>query len=560
MISFLINDNSYPGDITSYRYTNIAIHCLCVVCLFGFTRRFLLDLGLSEVQTVQYALFSVALWALSALNVSTVLYVVQRMTQLSALFSVLGLWGYLVGRRTLVMRGGYSKIGWFYTIVIPAGCGGLAVLSKENGVLLYVYIFAIEVLMRYKNTALQPSRYIWFVSIAPLLILTIYFMSTWSQIEWGYRYREFSLSERLLTQSRILWEYVFHAVAPVGDLGLIHDDFKVSHSLFDPLSTSFAVLMHVMVFVLSWMTRKKFPYVIFAVIWFYGGHILESTFIPLELYFEHRNYLPVYGVYLLSVMFVCRAGMDSKIYIPVLGVCILTGAYFCLQQSKIWGNEKLQTATWALNHPESVRAQSEFVQLLYQSGEVNKATSHLNMMVRKWPNRMHLRLMKLNATCVWGGEAMRVEELAKNTEIIIDKSMITPQLSSSFMLLQNDVCPELINRNLVHVLEVVVAKPYILPSTKANMLLYIAKVHAKYGNLDLVIASLDRAMEYSASSIFYYLQSEYLVGAGLLREAESRLTKAINIENRKLSFKRQNIALYNEMKLYLDKNLVNNGL
>ena len=35
--------------------------------------------------------------------------------------------------------------------------------------------------------------------------------------------------------------------------------------------------------------------VAFGIAFFLGGHLLESTVLPLELYYEHRNYLPSFG-------------------------------------------------------------------------------------------------------------------------------------------------------------------------------------------------------------------------------------------------------------------------
>ena len=41
MLSFLIDDQAWPGDPASYKYTNIMIHILCGLCIFVF----LLEIG-----------------------------------------------------------------------------------------------------------------------------------------------------------------------------------------------------------------------------------------------------------------------------------------------------------------------------------------------------------------------------------------------------------------------------------------------------------------------------------------------------------------------------------
>ena len=41
-------------------------------------------------------------------------------------------------------------------------------------------------------------------------------------------------------------------------------------------------------------------YLAFGIAWFLVGHSIESTVFSLELYFEHRNYFPGVGLFLLA--------------------------------------------------------------------------------------------------------------------------------------------------------------------------------------------------------------------------------------------------------------------
>jgi hypothetical protein len=40
------------------------------------------------------------------------------------------------------------------------------------------------------------------------------------------------------------------------------------------------------------MKYKKYPLISFGILFFLLNHLIESTILPLELFFEHRNYLP----------------------------------------------------------------------------------------------------------------------------------------------------------------------------------------------------------------------------------------------------------------------------
>src|SRR5690606_5451195 len=81
-----------------------------------------------------------ATWLLHPLLVSTVLYAVQRMAQLSTFFTLLALLAWLKARTADKPRSFYF-FGWF---VMPA-MSLLAMLSKENGALLPLYFLLLEV-------------------------------------------------------------------------------------------------------------------------------------------------------------------------------------------------------------------------------------------------------------------------------------------------------------------------------------------------------------------------------------------------------------------------------
>src|SRR5690606_24439350 len=108
---------------------------------------------------------------------------------------------------------------------------------------------------------------------------------------------DFSLPERLLSESRILVEYLYKIVLPsLRGGGIYHDDFVVSRGWLTPWTTAPAVAFVLGLVVIGIASRRRWPVLSFALLWFFAGHALESTALPLELYFEHRNYLPVFGI------------------------------------------------------------------------------------------------------------------------------------------------------------------------------------------------------------------------------------------------------------------------
>src|SRR5690606_470084 len=100
-------------DSWGYKYHNLLIHLLNGLLLFWLLQKLLPRLApqITPETTVAIAGLTVATWLLHPLLMSTVLYAVQRMAQLSALFTLAALLCYVFARRQLG-----SSPGRFYTL------------------------------------------------------------------------------------------------------------------------------------------------------------------------------------------------------------------------------------------------------------------------------------------------------------------------------------------------------------------------------------------------------------------------------------------------------------
>ena len=72
-------------------------------------------------------------------------------------------------------------------------------------------------------------------------------------------------------------------------------------SLFPPWTTLPALASIPALLRLALVVRKKQPLVSLGVLWFFTGHLLESTILPLEIAHEHRNYLPLLGIIIAMI-------------------------------------------------------------------------------------------------------------------------------------------------------------------------------------------------------------------------------------------------------------------
>lgn len=282
-----------------FKAGNLLLHLINGLLVFMLTRQLARRDPVYTSNAPAVALVLTTLWLLHPMLVSTVLYTVQRMAMLSATFMLLGLSAYCHGRTLLDAARERAGAAWLF-LAVPA-CTVLAAASKENGLLLPLLCAVVELcyfrpgpdnkrplaarLFLLLGVVIPVFAALLFVAIRPGLVLD------------GYLGRSFTLSQRLLTEARVLWDYVASIVLPWGPrLSLYRDDYPVSVSLLSPPSTLFALLGWGAAIVAAWRARERIPALAAGLGLFLVGHAMESTVFPLLLYFEHRNYFPALGI------------------------------------------------------------------------------------------------------------------------------------------------------------------------------------------------------------------------------------------------------------------------
>ena len=189
LASFTLDGQTWPTDPRPFRVTNLVIHLVNGILIF-FLVRLIFSTTHDRERAERLALLCAALWLLHPLLVSTTAYVVQRMAQLSALFTLAGLICYVLGRKRLSER---PRSGWTWIIAGMGICGLLAVLSKENGILLPLYALTIELTVFGSTAPGRRHRKALIVMLcAPLLALLAYFALRWETTVAGFEFRSFT--------------------------------------------------------------------------------------------------------------------------------------------------------------------------------------------------------------------------------------------------------------------------------------------------------------------------------------------------------------------------------
>ncbi|NMG47469.1 hypothetical protein GO613_05075 [Azoarcus communis] len=399
-LSFLLDDTAWPSEPGPFKRTNLLIHLLCGVLIFAIGR-ILFRLAAADSFSDWLALAVSALWLVHPIQVSTVMYVVQRMTQLSALFVLLGVVVHLS------MRMSDAALTLRRLLVLSFSLGiftSLAVLSKESGILLPVYILVAEltILAARKSTPRFRAWRTLFVYLPSALLLGyLLYIPRWLG---SYTNRDFTLSERLLTQPVVLGDYLYYIVTlKVSGLGLFQDDYPIYRSLVD-LPVLGAVIMLAALFWLALSLRKRLPLVSFGILWYFAGHLLEGSTVSLELYFEHRNYLPLFGLlvaFLAAAYFILqRVTLYSRqiILFAALGGGLLSSGITFGYASE-WSSPLRLMPIWAVEHPDSPRAQRTYAHTLALAGMTKEALFELDEAYKRFPHDLSIPVMSASIAC-----------------------------------------------------------------------------------------------------------------------------------------------------------------
>jgi len=293
-LTFALNWYFGKDNVVGYHGVNLAIHVLTAFMLFLTTLNILKTPNLERKLGTNAHLITVmaaAFWAVNPIQTQAVTYIVQRMTSIAAMFYISSIFFYVKfraadtsPRRILLL------LGCILMYIFALG-------SKENTATLPAALYLVE-FIGFQDLGLRRTKRVFYGGlIVGGALLTV--MGAWLFLPGkplafiaNYDFRPFSLIERLLTEPRILLFYLSLIFYPTPGRLSIEHDFTVSTSLFQPWTTLPAILLTLSLIVLGFSQIRKRPLIALAILFFYLNHIVESTVIPLELVFEHRNYLP----------------------------------------------------------------------------------------------------------------------------------------------------------------------------------------------------------------------------------------------------------------------------
>lgn len=361
-VTFAIDYLIGGTDPWGYKLTSLLVHLVNALLVFWLLRR-LLALpragGDGNASWRAPAAFAIALlWAIHPLQVSTVLYVVQRMETLSLTFVLLALVAYLHGR--MAQRDGARGWPWLMLSSVLAGIG---LLSKESAVLFPAYALALELtVLRFESQRPRTRRFLQWAYAAGLLAALVVF-AFWvvplGTADGAYANRDFTLYERLLSQLRVLPMYLGQMLLPLpGSLVFYYDTFEKSTGWLSPATTLAGGIFLLALLAAAWRLRRRMPLVSLGIAWFFAAHLLTSNVLNLELAFEHRNYFALLGILLALADLVRRVPMQDgpALKVAAVGAIVLAFGFLALLRSASWGSGLHLAMELVSRNPASTRA------------------------------------------------------------------------------------------------------------------------------------------------------------------------------------------------------------
>ena len=532
LLTFALQADQWSQGPDAFLRVNIAIHLLNALLLAFFVRQLFIIRGDGQRPAALIGCAAASIWVTLPLIATATMLVVQRMTTLSAFFMLAGLVTY-VAARALVVRA--PRKGLLLMAISLTAASILAVLAKESGVLLPLFVLVMEsTLLRRPESVSRTTWRNWTIVFLwlPALIVFAYLVSRYNYPDYMIQYRGFDAAERLLTQAQLLWVYLSKALLGLsGRLGIYQGDIEVVRSLWSPATllavTSWFVLAFGAVF---W--RRRFPLFALGVLWYLVGHLLESTVVPLELYFEHRNYLPIAGpIIALTALLILHSDQVRTVALRVIPLIVLVNAALLYSFASLQGDPRLAAGYWVIKYPDSIRAVTNLMTYRMSEESADVTIDAIRDFTRRHPEYATLRIQELNLMCMTRPEDLQSTRVEEVRAQLADSSLffVAPQmLRELFSTASAGQCPAVSPGTVMQMAEDLRDNPQYAGHPRYNMMhqMLLASMQQQLGFEAAAIGHLRAAYKSLPSEDVVLMMTVTLAPSGDTAGAREFLDKA----------------------------------
>lgn len=525
LTSFALQYYQWPNPAPFLTW-NIAIHAINALLVLWLSVLVIerMDAGLKRQLAAGFLVATV--WAVLPLLNTSVLFIVQRMTLLSATFVLAGLVAYLKLRAS-------QDASWLRqgcALLVLAAYGALAFLAKESGALIVVYALVLELLASRQSQQRKLSLAAWLLIFANLLLL----VALLRYANWGDAIklqRGYTMQDRLGSQGLMLLVYLKSLFLPVAtDL----NPFRFEHFLRDGASVRWGIAIWLALMLLPIFTWLRRWYVLaLALAWFFFGHLMESSWIGLEPYFAHRNYLPALGLVFALVCWVFSRTGNSRLWRTglVLYAAVLVSVTW--MNTSLWGNRMLAAEIWAMQEPQSVRAALNLGYELERTQGLGVAQHYLDRFMHEQKDSVGLRLQSLVSACSMAPDtdhSQLVDNVKHAIQVLPYEGWATDLVENLLDAVLVQRCTGVSTEQVAAIASAFLDRPAYQFSTPIvhNLLSALGVISAQGGHPEAALDFFRQALEHSMS---YGVASFYLGLAQQQGEAASIRTLQALMEN-----------------------------
>jgi len=563
MITFLLNLEDWPNNPSGFLQVNIFIHLINGVLVFILTHLLLRLIQLKATRATPHiqliAVIAAVFWLALPIHTATNLISIQRMASFSSFFILMGCTVYLalllkqsdlkseiegiVAKKTYLTQ--MSVLGLFTL---------LAMLAKENGVLLPTLVLILELTLLAHVKQISANRQLRIYTLA-LLFLLVLAALIWYSFKIGLtpEGRNFTLLERLASQPLILIEYVSLSFFPISEqINPFHDNYLQLNKT--KLQFILGIVIVVSAVIFSCLTRKKYPLIAFAILWFVGAHLIESSVIPLEYFFLHRNYLPLVGPCIAIVVALANHSSKYKKALQVaFGFYLIFIFLSLVQTTSIWGDANRSSETWFMTQKGSARASGFLTEQLMKENKVKEAWLALELQIENCPSCLDNKLQAMILSCMLG-QNQRTDELYQAS--IKQSSDGSPlyrspsALPNAFYYLSNNQCSAIDAKQLIDLNINILENPHLLSNQHRQLYLNLFNLYHFEGQFDKAEENLISAWGEDHSHLTAYKLISFYEKQGELEKAHLFVNKEMckHLPSRDI-LRKQAIARCDEAKL-----------
>ncbi len=544
-LTFLANRLIDPVNPMVYRITNIIIH-VCNAALVYLLAHITLNLpgwkGRFGAYRLPVALLSSVIFALHPLNINAVAYIVQRMASLAAFFSLLALITYIAA----ATASGRVKATLLYLLAVVFIF--LGIFSKENAAMAVPLIGLYDFFFLNRDPKRVAGRNVIIASGGALIVVFILFFpplratllsmaAVFGNFDQAISHHGWTATDvywtplqHVLTEFRVISRYLFVMMVPLPRF-LVFDwwGFPVSTGLVGPATTLLSVGLVVALLVFAVYSARKMPFISFGILWYFIAISLESFMtVGADLYFEHRNYLPlaglVFGAVAQAVTLVPAVLQRRFLWGSVAAAALVLGL-LTFQRNMIWKDSVTLWKDTVEKTPENLRAFIALGNSYLKVADLESAKRAYEEAVGKGgPQKrtqfLHDALYSLGMTCLFTGDLERADKVIRVMDRSLEGSVAPAIVKGLYTSLRGDLAGAVADYSAV--------LPRATGMDRVIVLTLLGDAYRKQGNPEKAIEQYRQAVSSDPSfAAAYYGMGLAYMGMKNLDEAGRYVEKAL---------------------------------